>query len=113
MKEAHALDVLHSGAHENLVSILRHGWLDSSCYFIDMELCDMNLDKFIFDNSNWNMFSCSNHPEYLSGENPPTWWRTAENLKIMFQLASGVTFIHRRDHVHRDLKPSNSTCPQI
>src|SRR5271155_628620 len=39
-------------AHKNIVTVLRHGWLKSSpYYFIDMELCDINLETFIYTES--------------------------------------------------------------
>lgn len=106
--EASAIDKLGRGDHHNVVSVLRHNWLDSTCYFIDMELCDMNLDNFIYQDLDWNGHNCSLHPEYLFDQHPPIWWRTTECIDVMFQLANGLEFIHSHGHVHRDLKPHNS-----
>jgi serine/threonine protein kinase len=107
--EASAINKLSRGGHQNLVTVLRNDWLDSSCYFIDMELCDTNLDKFIYQELDWTPFKCSEHT--IIDHDPPIWWRTAECLNIMFQIASGLEFIHGQGHVHRDLKPQNSNIP--
>jgi serine/threonine protein kinase len=38
-----------SGGHSNIVAILAHGTLpDSNYYYIDMELCDFNLEHYIY-----------------------------------------------------------------
>jgi len=104
--EASAIDRLGHCEHHNLVAVLKHDWLDSSVYFIDMELCDMNLDKFIYQQLDWTPFTC---PDHLNIDlHPPVWWRTNECLDIMFQIANGLDFIHGQGHVHRDLKPHNS-----
>jgi serine/threonine protein kinase len=106
--ETRAIDALRSGGHGNLVSILRHGWLPSkSEYFIDMELCHMNLGEFIEQQLDWEPFRCRRHPNYLVKESFPIWWRTPELLRVIFQIVSGVVFIHKCQQVHRDLKPQN------
>jgi hypothetical protein len=39
-------------AHLNIVEVVQFGRLiGSPCYFIDMELCDMNLENYIYNNS--------------------------------------------------------------
>jgi serine/threonine protein kinase len=108
-REARAADKLSVHGHQNIVSVLRHGWLDSSCYFIDMELCEMNLAAFIYQTLNWTPYVCFNHPDYLRIEEPPIWWRTSSLFRILFQISSGLMFIHQQQQVHRDLKPQNGT----
>jgi serine/threonine protein kinase len=73
-----------------------------------MELCDMNLDNFIYQALDWGSFCCPDHPEYLRDEDSPIWWRTGKILQLMFQITNGVAFIHKNNQVHRDLKPQNS-----
>jgi serine/threonine protein kinase len=108
-QEVSAITALGHGADENVIQILRHGWLDpeESVYFIDMELCDRNLSEFIMEPLDWTSFSCVDHPEYLRDKDPPIWWRTSEIMRVNFQLVNGTEYIHRRDMVHRDLKPTN------
>jgi len=108
-QEVSAITALGHGAHEHLIQILRHGWLDpeESTYFIDMELCDRNLSSFILEPLDSSPFSCAEHPKYLRDEHLPIWWRTTDIMRVNFQLVSGTEYIHRRDMVHRDLKPTN------
>lgn len=61
-------------------------------YYIDMELCDSNLEQFIQDRS-------------LSG----TQVISMEQIWIiMLHIARGVAFIHTQEEIHRDIKPRNS-----
>ena len=105
--EARALTKLCCGAHANLITIFRHGWLDTTCYFVDMELCDMNLHDFIHDTCDWRHLQCPEHPQFLFEYGLLTWWRAEENLRIMSQIVNGLAFIHRNHEVHRDIKPRN------
>jgi len=111
--EASAINAL--GTHEHLIEILRHGWLDpaESCYYIDMELCERDLSSFIWEPLDSSSFSCAQHPQYLTDQHPPIWWRTTDIMRVNFQLVSGTEYIHRKSHVHRDLKPTNGICPFI
>src|SRR5579859_6747007 len=50
--EARAIEtLLRCGRHPNIITILRHGWLEPpyDYYFIDMEFCDINLHRYIHD----------------------------------------------------------------
>jgi serine/threonine protein kinase len=59
-------------------------------YYLDMELCTMDLQKFIQGRT----------------------FRGETNIwKIMSQIAGAVQFVHDRGIVIRDLKPSRSTLP--
>jgi serine/threonine protein kinase len=83
-------------SHKNVITVMKHGWLlssddsISSLYYIDMELCDENLDRY--------MKRAHNGPGL--GQ--------LEIWDIVLQITSGVAFIHGLDEVHRDLKPKNS-----
>lgn len=80
------------GIHPNIVAVLRSGEVkDTALYYIDMELCDWNLEQFI--------------DQHRPTSEAPF---TIEQLwGIMTHIASGITFIHDEGLVHRDLKPRN------
>jgi len=92
-------------AHKNIVTVLRHGWLKSSpYYFIDMELCDINLETFIYTES----FDGFEDDFDSIGESPED-VRIQNMWPIMMDIVSGLWFIHEHGQVHRDLKPRNSS----
>jgi hypothetical protein len=75
-----------------LVEILGYGRLDAYDYvFIDMELCGQPLDGFILGEIG-----------FVQGK------IESSRVQIMWEIASGIEFIHGCNAVHRDLKPSNS-----
>ena len=79
--------------HPHIVSVFRQGEVkDSALYYIDMELCNGNLDQFIRDRG-------------PSSSTPIT---IADVWNIMVQLTSGLAHIHSQGEVHRDIKPRNS-----
>ena len=93
----------------NIVSVFNHGWLKKSpYYFIDMELCDLNLETFIYS-------------EYISGfqkifnpdSEPSKEVRVRNMWPIMLDIVHGLQFIHRHGQVHRDIKPRNSKSQMI
>jgi len=59
--------------------------LEVTFYFVDMELCAIDLQKFL---------------------QIPTFTGESNIWKIMFQIASGVQFVHDKGLVVRDLRPS-------
>jgi serine/threonine protein kinase len=101
--EVRAIDALCKGAHVNIVEVFRHGRLkaDSAFYFIDMELCDANLEEYTLGKG-------------LPGL--PSWKHAVATratlpliVDIMRQICDGLTFIHNHNEVHRDLNPQNGT----
>jgi len=106
LNEAHAINKLKDhGTSENIVSILHHGWMaESVYYYIDMEVCGINLEEYI---------ATPAATTYISSENPRLFgtkfgecgmWNAWD---IMEQISGGVEFIHSCEQVHRDLKPRN------
>jgi serine/threonine protein kinase len=70
-----------------------------------MELCEKNLDAFIYRDLDTTGFNCPEH--FAADQCPPIWCKPREILGVMFELVSGVEYIHKKDQVHRDLKPPN------
>jgi serine/threonine protein kinase len=90
------------GGHENILAVLGHGYLNnSSYYFFDMELCQLNLSHYIL--SEWNPTLLDKHLT-ITGDN-----KIMNAMSIMRQITNGVIYIHSQHEVHRDLKPLNST----
>ena len=91
------------GAHINIVQVLAHGQLPNApYYFIDMELCDLNLQEYIHQEPSTE--PSGSIPYIIRGV------ASASSLQIwvvMSQIAAGVEYIHQKGHVHRDIKPAN------
>jgi serine/threonine protein kinase len=86
--------------HKNLVAVFDYGLLITSYYFLDMELCDFNLQC-------WIDGSC---PETISQEpnvdvHPNM--KLRDIWSIMEDVTNGSTYIHDQKEIHRDLKPRN------
>lgn len=104
--EERAIKILFaSNKHENLVDVLKYGWLpNTSIYHIDMELCDGNLEDYILRKSP-EPFQVQSNPRLLG--------QFCEDIviimvwDIMEQISNGVAFIHSCKQIHRDLKPQN------
>jgi serine/threonine protein kinase len=91
--------------HENLVQVLKHGWLPQSpFYFVDMDLCAYNLDFYIHSGKFQEL-----HPSDLAGRESPFLNELDVVMQIMRQISSGLAFIHGFHEVHRDLHPRNGT----
>ena len=91
-------------AHENIVSVLRQGYLqDDKYFFYDMELCQMNLNDYI--SRAWKDPVPKEIQDLTSPMGPREKVRMA--MYIMLDIAEGVSYIHSHSEVHRDLKPGN------
>jgi len=104
VNELRAVDKLCRSSHPNIIEIFRHGRLrhNSVFYYIDMELCDCNLEEYRQGRKSiprvlsWaKAVECGEGPFFL--------------CSIMRQVISGLKFIHAHDEVHRDLNPQNGT----
>jgi serine/threonine protein kinase len=85
-------------AHPNIVEVRDSGKFPSSPHvYIDMELCEMNLEEYI--KVVWTAARCE--MEW------PVDFMAKQLWTIMNQITSGLEFIHRHNKVHRDLKPAN------
>jgi serine/threonine protein kinase len=101
--ELRALDKICTKNHPNVITVLRHDKLEGSLYYIDMDLCDMNLNSYIASiPKSW--------PDHLAGKGRffPA-YDSSIIWAIMKDIAKGLSFIHSLGEVHRDLKPQNSS----
>ena len=71
---------------------------DRAVLFLQMELCDGTLRKWLDDR---------NAKVIESGGDPFGKVNVDENVAIFEQILRGVAYIHENDVVHRDLKPRN------
>lgn len=104
-------ELVQSGGHSNIISILDHGWLDSPYhyYFIDMELCELSLHQYIHDTRSLSI------DDVFMDKLSPVFVRKDVSLltfalniwTIMREIVAGVEFLHSQNQVHRDLKPHN------
>jgi serine/threonine protein kinase len=117
--EANAITKLcRSGGHPNIVAILTHGMLpDSSYYYIDMELCDFNLEYYIYNRgSAQGELLVDGTPQEILGLTVAAGEdgfvsRQQALWTILKHINEGLQFLHQRGYVHRDLKPRNGTAP--
>jgi serine/threonine protein kinase len=91
--------------HKNIVSVFAYGKLSHFVYHIDMELCDLNLERWIYQK--WDENTAKKLP-HLTVELPPR-MRLGQVWDIMEDITRAVAFIHDEHEIHRDLKPSNGT----
>jgi serine/threonine protein kinase len=92
-RELEAIENLSVHTSPYLVEAFRNGRLPGppAWIFIDMELCSLNLETYIHGSS---PIASSNEVQI-------------ESARILWQIASGVEYIHSCNAVHRDLKPEN------
>jgi len=100
--ELRAVEKFGRNRNDHLVAVLRHGKLpESPYYFIDMELCNMDLSQYIYEvRSDRDLRFENSLPVRVDVDDI---WR------IMRDITDGVAFIHSHMEIHRDIKPKNST----
>jgi serine/threonine protein kinase len=89
----------YKGSHKNIISILNHGEFSLEYYYIDMELCNYDLRRFIYSTEQIQFLS---EVKRSQAKDDSIW-------HIVEDISCGVAFVHSQDCVHRDLKPDNST----
>jgi len=95
----------------NIVQVLKHGLLSyHPSYFIDMELCELNLHDYIHQvpPSAQSEPTTESIPHFEKGAGAVS---VQQIWKVMSQIANGVEYIHRKGYVHRDIKPANGETP--
>ena len=96
------------GTHKNILSVLKFGELPNSAYyFIDMELCDLNLDTYIHRTDTPN--PSESIPYFIRDASADL--KASQIWNIMREITAGIEFIHGQNMVHRDVKPANGNSP--
>ena len=113
-KEFHVLvSLCEEERHVNIVNVLKQGQLvPDSLFYIDMELCEFNLDDFISRTSPAdrivNMDPLESSPKLVHKVDTKSGPRDLNTIwTIMADIAAGLAYIHRKNCIHRDLNPRN------
>ena len=104
------IDKICTTGHGNIVQILLHDWFKSgSIYFIDMELCNLNLHDYIYRTEEYSRHASafSNNLTFVVEDSSPQ-LKLVNIWTIIDHIAQGLEFIHEKHYIHRDLKPLNS-----
>ena len=102
-----------SSCHRNIVIVFGYGWLGKeyeSVFFIDMELCALDLSEYIYGQRSLpreNFFEPIHNGLFVSKNDRPL-SKVRNVWAIMKEIGAGLKFIHDHNLVHRDLKPKNS-----
>jgi len=105
--EAGVVTKLCSYQHPNIVQVLRHGKI-GPYYFIDMELCDLNLEMYVERFRSEISTVEINFPFPMEHLDLKRTNKTKNTFNILEGITNGVVFIHDHNEIHRDLKPRNS-----
>jgi len=100
--EIRNINQLAGADHENIVAVIKHGYLQRSYYFIDMELCDYNLADYMQEQR-----TRLNVGHYDDTNSQLIFARDA--FDVARQICTGLEYIHASRAVHRDLKPRNGS----
>jgi serine/threonine protein kinase len=101
-----AMKLCASDYDGHIVTLLNQGQLSNSSYFyLDMELCDFNLENYI--QQQWEQSMQEKIPCFTNDDMLGSQLKIAQIWNIMTDLSSGVAFIHLKGEIHRDLKPRN------
>jgi serine/threonine protein kinase len=76
----------------------------SPYFYIDMELCELNLEEHIYEDRVLNVHGKQRRRLLLPLNTNSIWG-------IMRDISEGLAFIHENKEVHRDLKPTNGNIP--
>lgn len=102
------MKLCNSQGHRNIVSVIEHGKydesIDRSYYFIDMEYCELDLNRYIY--RQWTSVVEKKLPFFTMDR--PARMKMWQIWDIMHDILNGLCFIHSHDQVHRDIKPRNS-----
>lgn len=125
--ELRTTEQLSKDCHPNIVQVLVHrpvlddGHLPywNSLYFLDLELCDINLSEYLKGaEPKIYRYAAWARPNIHRVHGLSDWVMVMEQndavffiVALMQQLLSALSFIHSKDLVHRDLTPSNGTLP--
>jgi|SRR5277367_5984120 len=101
------------GGHDHIIELLGHGPLRASdYYYIDMKLCEFDLEKYICNSDRENLLIYPEpYPQRLSPVYFTKWSSVREKREnvwtIMDHISAGLEFLHKQGYAHRDLKPRN------
>lgn len=102
-------ELSNAGGHANLVKILRHGSLGHRTdYYIDMELCHMNLKDYIYGQRPLDLSAGTLEDRAFVHHDASSTDKMMNIWTVILHISAGIDFIHVRQQIHRDLKPENS-----
>jgi hypothetical protein len=102
-QEALCGDPWSLSSHENLIRVLRRGWIEGR-YFIDMDYYESNLASFLeSENIDLRKQECNGNP--VDGA---CCARCIIQVRdIMVQITRGLTFLHSNNIAYERLTPRN------